>query len=115
MSLILVIFTTRKNSFADYVYVVCCVCSAQKTSPHVFCVQQQAAGARASDAAMPLERQNVQQHDRSISYFEAKARETKNSCSYNIIYTVLGLWISVDQLFFCDEDIHSQSKYLHEL
>jgi hypothetical protein len=28
---------------------------------------------------------------------------------------LLGLWISVDQLFFCDEDIHQQSKYLHEL
>ena len=27
---------------------------------------------------------------------------------------ILGLWSSVDRLFFCGENIHLQIKYLHE-
>jgi hypothetical protein len=42
--------------------------------------------------------------------------EQSQSCTPDkLTEASLGLWISVDQLFFCDGDIHSQSKYLHEL
>jgi hypothetical protein len=42
--------------------------------------------------------------------FVASARKVGSEQPERHVASLLGLWISVDLLFFCDEDIHSQSK-----